>query len=118
APLATPVTLAPNTTYALMSLEASGGDQWYDYAATTITISSIASLPAAVYSDPSPISIIGASSGDNHSYGPVSLRYSSFSVDFFEASDLTIDCNLTAQSGTQVAAGAVSILGNHTRVSR
>jgi len=39
------------------------------------------------------------------------------SVDYFEASDLTIDCNLTAQ-GASLAAGAVRVLGNHSRVRR
>ena len=118
ATLPTPVTLTPNTTYAVMSLEVNGGDQWYDYGNTAITVSSVATLPAAVYSYPSPISIVGGSSGENKSYVPVSLRYSSFSVDFFEVSDLTIDCNLSGQSGSSVAAGAVRVLGNHTRVAK
>jgi hypothetical protein len=39
-------------------------------------------------------------------------------VDYFEISDLTIDCNLADSSGTQVACGAVRALGNHAKVRR
>ncbi len=39
-------------------------------------------------------------------------------VDFFEISDLTIDCNLAGQPGSQPACGAVRIMGNHSRIRR
>lgn len=39
-------------------------------------------------------------------------------ADYFEVSDLTVDCNLAGQSSTTVAAGAVRVLGNHARVRR
>jgi len=39
-------------------------------------------------------------------------------MDFCEVSDLTIDCNLTAQPGTTVACGAVRLMGNHVKVRR
>lgn len=43
---------------------------------------------------------------------------SATTVDFCEVSDLTIDCNKTALTGTTAAAGAVRIMGNHSRVVR
>jgi hypothetical protein len=39
-------------------------------------------------------------------------------LDFCEVSDLTIDCNLTAQSGNAVACGAIRLMGNHVKVYR
>ena len=39
-------------------------------------------------------------------------------VGVVEVNDLTIDCNLSGQSGSSVAAGAVRVLGNHTRVAK
>jgi hypothetical protein len=39
-------------------------------------------------------------------------------VDLAEVCDLTVDCNLAGQSGTQVACGAVRLMGNHVKVSR
>jgi hypothetical protein len=47
APLASPVTLAANTSYYLVSQEVSGGDQWYDWGPVTSTIA--AAVNAAVY---------------------------------------------------------------------
>jgi len=43
---------------------------------------------------------------------------SSSTVDFFEVSDLTVDCNLSGVSGTTSTAGAVRVMGNHSRVVR
>ncbi|MBI5387317.1 MAG: hypothetical protein HZA90_21865 [Verrucomicrobia bacterium] len=39
-------------------------------------------------------------------------------VDFCEASDLTIDCNFSGQSGGANACGAVRLMGNHVRIAR
>lgn len=39
-------------------------------------------------------------------------------LDFFEISDLTIDCNLTGQTPTQVSCAAIRIMGNHCRIRR
>src|SRR5205814_9452249 len=41
---------------------------------------------------------------------------SSSTVDFFEVSDLTIDCNFVPTQGTSWTAGAVRVMGNHSRV--
>jgi len=43
---------------------------------------------------------------------------SSSTVDFFEVSDLTIDCNYVPAQGTSWTAGAVRVMGNHSRVVR
>jgi len=48
----------------------------------------------------------------------VAHQLSSSTVDFFEISDLTINCNWSMQAGASVAAGAVRIMGNHSRVVR
>lgn len=39
-------------------------------------------------------------------------------LDFFEVSDLTIDCNLADQTPVQVSCGAIRIMGNHCRIRR
>jgi len=39
-------------------------------------------------------------------------------VDYFEVSNLTVDCNFGGQTGAKVAAGAVRIMGNHVGVRR
>ncbi len=71
APLNTPLTLAANTTYAVMSQEVGGGDQWYDYGNTQITLSPVASGAFAVWAPP----YTGAVGGSGRSYGPVNLRF-------------------------------------------
>ena len=39
-------------------------------------------------------------------------------VDFFEASDFTVDCNLNEGGGASFARGAIRIKGNHARIRR
>jgi hypothetical protein len=39
-------------------------------------------------------------------------------MDSVELSDLTIDCNVGGQGGTNVACGAVRLMGNHVRIQR
>jgi len=39
-------------------------------------------------------------------------------LDYFDISDLTIDCNLAAFTGTSPASGAVRVMGNHAKVRR
>ena len=39
-------------------------------------------------------------------------------LDYFEISDLTIDCNLGGQTPTQLSCAAVRIMGNHCRIRR
>ncbi len=48
----------------------------------------------------------------------VAHQISASTVDFFELSDLTINCNWSGQTGSQVASGAVRVMGNHSRVVR
>src|SRR6185437_2377254 len=73
AALATPVTLAANTSYYVLSQETDGGDSWYDND-TTITGTSVASLGGTVYGTGEgnwtpTVSLAG------RSYGPVSFKY-------------------------------------------
>jgi hypothetical protein len=56
--------------------------------------------------------------GTNQRAYAVAHALNGSTVDFFEISDLTINCNWSAQSGSQVASGAVRILGNHSRAVR
>ena len=70
--LAKPVTLSANATYYIVSHEVNGGDQWYHYYSTTLTHSSIATIPAPVYStsDAPPWLAV---SGVNKAYIPLSF---------------------------------------------
>ncbi|HLG95334.1 MAG TPA: immunoglobulin domain-containing protein [Bryobacteraceae bacterium] len=68
--LAAPVTLNVNTTYYVLSQEAAGGDQWYDYN-TSVQSTSAAVLGASVYGPP--YTLVSGSAG--HSYVPVDFKY-------------------------------------------
>jgi hypothetical protein len=48
APLASSITLQPNTAYYLVSQETAGGDQWYDYSPVSTTL--LAIINSAIYS--------------------------------------------------------------------
>jgi hypothetical protein len=71
--LASSVTLSANTTYYIMSQEASGGDSWYDVN-TAVQTTSVAVENGGVYSyDGASYSGFGSA---NQSYGPVGFLYS------------------------------------------
>ena len=74
AALGSPVTLAAGTTYAVMSQEVSGGDYWYDYGNTQITLTGDAGGAWAVYAYNNPPPLYGAVGGSGRSYGPVNLK--------------------------------------------
>lgn len=70
--LSSPVTLAANTSYYLVSSETGGGDQWHD-ANTVVATASAATINNAIYRSGS-----GAwttTSAGGNSYGPVNFRY-------------------------------------------
>ena len=71
--LSSPVTLAGNTVYYLVSQETAGGDTWYDYD-SRVTTTAVATVSRAVWS------VDGAawhpSGGAGHGYVPLSFRYS------------------------------------------
>src|SRR5207247_3424465 len=50
-------------------------------------------------------------------YFAIGHALSSTSIDYFDLSELTIDCNL-AQAGTKFACGAVRVRGNQARTRR
>jgi hypothetical protein len=64
-----PVTLQPNSTYYLYSLETEGGDQWYDYETVEAT-TSVASFASAAYGR-TPTTI----GGSGNSYCPLNIKY-------------------------------------------
>jgi len=72
-PLPAPLTLNANSTYYILSLEAKGGDGWYDYASTSAQTATDAQLVNAVFGTGAPYNIPIFSSG--HTYGPVDLQY-------------------------------------------
>jgi hypothetical protein len=71
--LATPVTLAANTAYYVVSQENSGGDQWYDFN-TVLTTTNIAAVNNAIQR---PNNSWVAAGGANNSYVPVDFKYAS-----------------------------------------
>jgi hypothetical protein len=71
--LASPITLSANTTYYLVSQEAAGGDQWYDFN-TTIQTTGIGTETTSVWSpDEVTYNLIGP---PNQMYIPLSFQYS------------------------------------------
>jgi len=70
ADLASPVTLQANTAYYLVSLEVSGGDQWYDFG--NVPTTSVATVNNAVYFDGASWHAFG---GPNTSYVPPNFLY-------------------------------------------
>lgn len=68
--LSSPVTLAANTAYYLVSQETSGGDQWYDYASTVTSTGLVASINSGVWWNGTSWNLVG---GTNHTYVPVDL---------------------------------------------
>lgn len=70
--------------------------------------------------DVTSLKIMGATdpaTGTRH-YVAIGHALSSSTLDYFEVSDLTIDCNLALQTGTKFACGAVRAMGNHARARR
>jgi hypothetical protein len=72
ATLASPVVLAANTNYWLMSQETFGGDSWSDLN-TTVTTTSVATVNTAAYGT-GPGAWV-AIAGPNQTYGPVNFKY-------------------------------------------
>jgi hypothetical protein len=69
--LASPITLSANSTYYILSQEASGGDQWYDFD-TTVTTTSDASLIGAVSGSAAPYNLTSTSANE---YVPLDFAY-------------------------------------------
>ena len=74
APLPSPVTLAANTTYYVVSMETAGGDTWYDYYGTVLSTMSVASVVSGIYGDGVNWGIAG---GAGNCYVPVDFQYQS-----------------------------------------
>ena len=76
APLAAPVTLSAYTSYFVVSQEAVGGDQWYDYANTPITLTA-AGGALAISAPNGSTAYTLASNGAGKTFGPVNLEFAS-----------------------------------------
>ncbi|MBV8730641.1 MAG: hypothetical protein JO336_12625, partial [Acidobacteriia bacterium] len=71
-PLAAPVSLAPNTTYYVLSQETMGGDQWYDYD-TVLQSGFAAAINGGVYSGDGVAYLSSPTPG--RAYVPVDFKY-------------------------------------------
>ena len=101
--LSSPIVLNPNTTYYVLSQEASGGDQWYDYN-TTAGTSWVATLSGAVYGTASPYTVVSGSTG--HLYGPVDFQYSVSATSYVISSTLgTLRNNYSGWVGMEITVG-------------
>ncbi len=69
--LATPITLAANTSYYFVTNETNSGDQWHDNVNTTLTTQAVGTIPAAVYANGG--AWVTTTSGQ--AYGPVNFKY-------------------------------------------
>jgi hypothetical protein len=106
--LASSVTLSANTTYYIMSQEASGGDSWYDVN-TAVQTTSVAVENAGVYSyDGASYSGFGSA---NQSYGPVGFLYSTAAtkpVITQEPQNQTVSVGSTATFSVTASGGNLS----------
>src|SRR5438552_13618862 len=70
--------------------------------------------------DVTTLQLVGTATANKHYFAighPFSSGGSPNPMDYFELSDLTVDCNLAGTSNT-VACGAVRVAGKHARVRR
>jgi hypothetical protein len=73
--LSSPVTLAANTIYYLVSEEFAGGDQWYDQSTTTVATTGAGTCDGGVFSGSGfPWTLLA---NPNHTFGPVDFKYTS-----------------------------------------
>jgi unsaturated rhamnogalacturonyl hydrolase len=87
AALGTPVALAANTSYYVLSQEIVGGDRWYG-SSTALTTTSVATINNAEYFDGTSYHMIGSTGA--HSQGPVSFTYTTTTAPFDHAAVLSI----------------------------
>ena len=74
--LPTPVTLAPGTTYFILSQETAGGDLWYDFEGTTAVNTPDADLSGSIYGPPYAYAL----GSFGHLYVPIDFIYRAISV--------------------------------------
>src|SRR5258708_5490957 len=80
--LGTPVALAANTSYYVLSQEIVGGDWWYG-SSTALTTTSVATINNAEYFDGTSYHMTGSTGA--HSQGPVSFSYTTTTAPFDHA---------------------------------
>ena len=107
--LSTPITLAANTTYYILSQETLGGDQWYNDDTTAQTTTD-AALAAAVYGGAASPSYTAIAATAGHMFVPVDFEYTiSVSVQVSPTTAI-----LFASQTQQFAA---TVTGNNTAVT-
>lgn len=107
-PLATPVTLAANTSYYIVSQEVSGGDQWYEGNNTLTYASSIATVNQSVYSSNG--TTYTTSYSANNSYIPVAFRWSEPQQPFVTSHGMTsLRNDASGWFGMQIKVGSTAM---------
>ena len=111
-PLATPVTLAANTAYYILSREVWGGDYWCNQDTALNYSTSVATLNHAVYSfggaNPTYINQIGL----NGCFGPVDFRYA-YATPFATGHSMTALRNdYTGWRGMKITVGALDLFAD------
>ena len=107
APLASPVTLQPNTAYYLLSQEVNGGDQWYNYGPVVRT--SDATINGPAYSFGSSYFLVNFA---EYAYVPLNFQYSLGSTSPPPAVTIT-----SPLAGTTVSGNLVRVSANATAAS-
>lgn len=103
--LSSPVTLAANTAYYIVSSETNGGDSWYDNLNTTLTVTSVATINGSVYSSGSSWVENG---GSGNCYVPLNFTYStSFATAVSTGSQLRNDFGNFV--GMQITTGSTGL---------
>lgn len=104
AQLATPVTLAANTAYYLVSFETGGGDMWYS--TTSVTSTNIATATGLAYSDGA--GKFAAINAPGSAFVPVSFLYSTGPAPFPPSVNITIPASNATVTGTSVSMTATA----------
>lgn len=107
--LVTPVTLAANASYYLVSKETSGGDLFYQYD-TAVATTGAATVTTAIGSVTGASAFFIGGVAGSSSYGPVSLTYSAVPTPFVSSHSMTTLRNdLSGWLGMEITTGATAI---------
>jgi hypothetical protein len=107
--LSSPVTLAANAIYYLVSQEVEGGDQWYDAPSTTVTTTSVGSCNGGAYSGSGNTWSVVPNA--NHTYLPVDFKFTSATTPSFVVSKVlgTLRNNFGGWAGMKLTVGATGL---------
>ena len=106
AALATPVTLAANAAYYLVSKETTGGDLFYQYD-TSVTTTSAATVTTAIGSVTGTSSFFTSGVVGSNGYGPLSLTYTPAPTPFVNGHSMTwLRNDFSGWLGMEITSGA------------